>query len=129
MSLADQIADDVSKVFLNTNDFGGAITYTPQSGVAKTIGAIITEGQESEFYNGTEVHDYDTTEILISCVDNTEGHVAPKVTARNSGAGDKVTMPDTAVDYWVKKILEDGRDSGTGIHRLLIASLQSPLRS
>lgn len=128
MSLADQIADDVSKVFLNTNDFGGAITYTPQSGVAKIIGAIITEGQESEFYNGTEMHDYDTTEILISCVDNTEGHVAPLVTGRN-GAGDKVTMPDTAVDYWVKKILEDGRDSGTGMHRLLIASLQSPLRS
>ena len=128
MSLADQIADDVSKVFLNTNDFGGAITYTPQSGVAKTIGAIITEGQESEFYNGTEVHDYDVTEILISCVDNTEGHQAPLVTGRD-GAGDKVTMPDTAVDYWVKKILEDGRDSGTGIHRLLIASLQSPLRS
>lgn len=128
MSLAEQIAADVSSVFLSTNDLAKSVVYTPQGGSPKTIVAIIAEGQESEFYNGSEVHDYDTTEILISCVDNTEGHVAPKVTARNSGSGDKVTMPDTAVDYWVKKIVEDGRDSGTQMHRLLIASIQAPLR-
>jgi len=127
VSLADQIAADVSKVFLNTNDFGKSITYTPQGGSPKTIGAIVTEGQESEFYNGTEVHDYDVTEILIACVDDVSGHQAPLVSGRD-GAGDQITMPDTAVNYWVKKILEDGRDSGTGMHRLLIASIQAPIR-
>jgi hypothetical protein len=121
MSLQDQIQADVGDIFLNTEDFAVEITYTPQGGTPKTIKAIVTEGQDTELYTGTTVFDFIVTEILISSIDNTDGHVAPLETGR-TGAGDKVNLPVHSDDFYVKKILEDGLDAATHMHRLLIAN-------
>ena len=118
MDLSSQLQANVPGIFLT--DFAVDIVYTPAGGTPKTIKAIVTEGQTSEFQT-TEDLDYDVTDVIISSKDNVEGHVAPLETGRGT-AGDKITMPVTGVDYWVKLVVEDGRDSASGMHRLLVAS-------
>jgi len=43
-TLADEIADDVSRVFTNPEDFGLQVTHRPRSGTAVVINAVFTEG-------------------------------------------------------------------------------------
>jgi hypothetical protein len=118
MDIWAQIQSNVPNVLLT--DFAKDVTYTPAGGSPKTIKALITASQTSEFAT-TEDLDYDVTEVVISCLDNSSGHIAPEETGRGT-AGDKITMPTTGVDYWVKRVAEDGRDTGSGTHRLIIAS-------
>lgn len=41
MTLKQQMQDDVSTVFLDTDDFAESIRYTPDGGVATTINAVV----------------------------------------------------------------------------------------
>lgn len=121
-SFDDMLKADIDGTFLNLEEFGKEITYTPeQGGKAKKIKAIVTEGQDSEILTGADVWDFDVTEILINALDNTLGHILPKVTGRDN-EGDKVNITGAAGDFFVKEIMEEGSASGGGLHRLLIAN-------
>jgi len=101
---------------------GLAASYTPQGVATRTIYVIVYPTSDSEFYTGAEVYDYDVREMEIYSKDDTSGVIAPKCTGRD-GAGDKVVLPDnSSVSYYVKKILVDGRNSSTCLHRVLIAN-------
>jgi hypothetical protein len=41
MSLKDQLSQDAVNSFLNSDEFGEAITYTPKDGAAKQITALV----------------------------------------------------------------------------------------
>ena len=119
MALGDVIAADVTGIFLN-EDFRKTFTITPQGGIARAIYVQVMDEIDQVFDTGTADIDFDTKEILVCSGDNTNGLIAPSVTGRG-GVGDTGVFAGSAVTWYVRKVLEDGRQ-GSGMHRLLIAN-------
>ena len=94
MSLLDIIDDDISAVFLNTDDFAKAAVWTPQGGAATDINVIFDDE-----YTGTNLG---TGEIDTA---------APQVRAETSVVS-TMTQDDAIVidntTYYVLSVQKDG---------------------
>lgn len=65
--LADKIASDVERVFLNTEHFAESVSHQPLTGDAATIAAIVTEHPVVEPTDGDKgVRQVATAELLVS---------------------------------------------------------------
>lgn len=72
MTLAAQIAADVETVFLNTDDFGEEVSYTPAGGAARTI-VVVIEPQPAEIrQEGSHLVEHRIVRVLAK-VHATEG--------------------------------------------------------
>jgi len=49
MTLKEQMSADVSAVFLNTNEFAQAVTYTPSGGGGSSINAVFDESADPSY--------------------------------------------------------------------------------
>jgi len=103
MSLLDIIDDDISEVFLNTDDFAKAAVWTSQGGAATDINVIFDDE-----YTGTNLG---TGEIDTA---------APQVRAETSvvltmAQGDVIVIDSTT--YYVKSVQPDG----TGVSMIILS--------
>jgi len=119
MSFRTQIADDIKKVILNTDDAAETITYTPASGSAKSIKAIVLRGdvRDEPADDGTEKAQ--RADVHVS-TDPSTGVSAPSV--KDSVTFDGVAW---AVDSWrggdarVHTIEQQGWSLGSPVDRCL----------
>lgn len=124
MSFQEQIALMALAVLRDT---GEAITYTPAGGVARVINVYRQPTISPEFYGGTDIFDYDATELHIYSDDDTNGVKIPKCTGRASPGDSFVFNSGAPAGTWyVKKLLQDGRGNGS-LHRLLVANTAAAL--
>jgi hypothetical protein len=87
MSFKTQLNDDVVNCFLNTDEFGEPISYTPKGGTAKSIKAQV-------FRQGIAPASEDTGRVLQSQVEIIIANDATYgVTSINKG-GDTVSLPE-----------------------------------
>lgn len=77
MTLREQITTDVSAVFLNTDDFAETVTYTPKSGDARQVSAVVDESERYEEGVRGGKRKVTVLEVLVSR-DETTGIATPK---------------------------------------------------
>jgi len=94
MSLRTQIADDIRKVILNADDAAETITYTPASGSAKSIKAVVLRGDVRDEAADDGIQKAQRADVHVS-TDATTGVSAPSIR-------DTVTFDGLAwaVDSW-----------------------------
>jgi hypothetical protein len=90
-SLADQLADDVVDVFINTDDFALVATYAPIEGTPRAISVIVDRDQDAEL---SDDGDEDQIErVGVFC----ERHSVRGVD--DPQIGDEITLPGETLPY------------------------------
>ena len=111
MSFKDNLATDVDKVFLNLDEFGENITYTPSGGDPKTIKAIVNrDAFEPEFQEDGRM--YRREGVIFISTDSEKGIASP-------GYKDTVTFNS---ETWA---IVSIRNDGMGMAELRIVRMEA----
>lgn len=115
----DQMADADAIGFA---DRGIQVTYLPQGGMGFELLLYAFIGHALDESLEPEERKMDTRTIHIRATDRPY----PKSVAKD-GEGDRVVLPGDARTWYVRRTLQEGKVSGTGLHVLLIADSLAPL--
>ena len=115
MSFRDQMSNDVANVFLNLNEFGENVIYTPDGGSGRTIVAIV-EREEAAEIDQQDGRGVGRAARLHIAADAANGIASP-------GIGDQATFD--GLDWTVRGVESDG----AGMHVLRVDHFASTEKS
>jgi hypothetical protein len=123
MTLKDQMQGDITRVFLNTNEFADSATFTPKNPSAAGFACIVQIGDPAPqmVQIATGVEDRRPAEALASRTALRAGILASISVARDPMRGDFLTVPSGAyVGVWEVSTVHS--DQGDGMVLALVWS-------